>query len=53
MMGGAGYVAETSVIAPSILVDDLELEKEQEELPKPPVVPPPPLTDAPPPPPKH
>jgi hypothetical protein len=50
VMDGAGYVAETSIVAPSILVDDLELEKAQEELPKPPLVPPPPLRDAPPPP---
>ena len=43
VMDGSGYIAETSIVAPSILVDDLELEKEQEELPKPPIVPPPPL----------
>jgi len=40
---GAGYLAECSVIAPSILVDDLELERPQEELTRPPLVPPPPL----------
>jgi hypothetical protein len=43
VMDGSGYIAETSIVAPSILVDDLELEKAQEELPKPPIVPPPPL----------
>jgi len=43
VMGGAGFLAECSVIAPSILVDDLELEKPQEELTRPPLVPPPPL----------
>jgi len=43
LMGGAGFLAETSVIAPSILIDDLELEKPQEELTRPPLVPPPPL----------
>jgi hypothetical protein len=43
LMGGANFVAETSIIAPSILIDDLEMEKAQEQLPKPPIVPPPPL----------
>jgi predicted Zn-dependent protease len=41
MMGGGSYVAETSVIAPSVLIDDLELHPLEEELPKMPVVPPP------------
>jgi hypothetical protein len=40
---GASYLAECSVIAPSILVDDLELERPQEEQTRPPLVPPPPL----------
>ncbi len=40
---GASFLAECSVIAPSILVDDLELEPSQEELTRPPLVPPPPL----------
>jgi TldD protein len=39
-----GYVAPTSVIAPALLFEDLELEKIQGELPRPPIVPPPPLT---------
>jgi TldD protein len=43
LMDGGAFVAETSIVAPSILVDDLELEKAQEELPKPPIVPPPAL----------
>ncbi len=43
LMGGANFVAETSIVAPSILIDDLEMEKAQEQLPKPPIVPPPPL----------
>jgi TldD protein len=43
MIGGAAFVAEASVIAPSVLVDDLELEPIQEEWPKPPVAPAPPL----------
>lgn len=40
---GAGYLAECSVTAPPILVDDLELERPQDELTRPPLVPPPPL----------
>jgi hypothetical protein len=43
LMGGAGYVANAAVIAPSILIDDLELHPVEEELPKLPVVPPPDL----------
>jgi hypothetical protein len=43
MIGGAAFVAEASVIAPSVLVDDLELEPMQGEWPKPPVAPAPPL----------
>jgi TldD protein len=44
MIGGAAFVSEASVIAPSsVLIDDVELERIQEELPRPPVVPPPPL----------
>lgn len=39
LMGAGSYVAETSVIAPSILIDDLELHPMEEELPKLPVVP--------------
>lgn len=41
LMGGANFVSETSIVAPSILIDDLEMEAAQEQLPKPPVVPPP------------
>ena len=43
LIGGGGFTAETAVIAPSILVDDLELHPIEEELPKLPVVPPPTL----------
>jgi TldD protein len=43
-MQGTGYVAPTSVIGPSLLFEDLELERPQDEMPKLPVVPPPPLT---------
>jgi hypothetical protein len=41
---GSGYVAPSSVVAPSMLFEDLELERPQDDLPKPPVVPPPPLS---------
>ena len=44
LIGGAGFTAETCVVAPSILVDDLELHPAEEELPKLPVVPPPDMT---------
>lgn len=43
LIGGARFVAETSVIAPSVLVDDLDLRPIAEELPKLPIVPPPDL----------
>ena len=43
LMGGAGYVANAAVIAPSILIDDLDLHPLEEELPKLPVVPAPTL----------
>jgi hypothetical protein len=43
LMGGAGYVSNAAVIAPSILIDDLELHPVEEELPKLPVVPAPDL----------
>ncbi len=39
LIGGASYVAATSVIAPSVLVDDVELHPTEEELPKLPMVP--------------
>jgi predicted Zn-dependent protease len=45
-MSGTGYVAPTSVIAPSILLEDVELERPQDDLPKLPIVPPPPLSAA-------
>ena len=44
VMGGGNFVAETSVAAPSVLVDDVELEPMQPDYPRPPLVPPPPLT---------
>ena len=39
LMGAGGYVNESCVVAPSILIDDLELHKMDEELPKLPIVP--------------
>lgn len=42
LMGAGSYVAESAVVAPSVLIDDLELERMEEELTKPPIVPPPP-----------
>jgi predicted Zn-dependent protease len=36
-VGGGGYTAEVSVVAPSILIDDLELAKMEDELPKLPI----------------
>jgi hypothetical protein len=44
LMGGAGYIAPVSVIAPSLLFDEAELELPQDQVPRAPVVPPPPLT---------
>ncbi|MEO8131405.1 MAG: metallopeptidase TldD-related protein, partial [Bryobacteraceae bacterium] len=44
LMGAGGYVTAESVVAPSMLFDDLELEKPSDDQPKLPVVPPPPLT---------
>jgi len=44
-LNGAGsYVVGCSVIAPSILFEELELEPSVDDLPKPPVVPPPPVS---------
>jgi hypothetical protein len=39
IIGGGSFTAESTVIAPSILIDDLELHPTEEELPKLPVVP--------------
>ncbi|HLJ13091.1 MAG TPA: metallopeptidase TldD-related protein [Bryobacteraceae bacterium] len=44
MMGAGGYVAACTVVAPSVLFDELELERPREEQSKPPIVPPPALT---------
>jgi TldD protein len=39
--GVAGYIALTSVIAPGLLFDELEVDRLQDQLQKPPLVPPP------------
>ena len=44
LIGAYGYSTEAAVIAPSILIDDLELHPLEDELPKLPVVPAPTLT---------
>lgn len=44
LMGGSGYIANATVIAPSLLIDDLELHPLEDELPNLPVVPPPELS---------
>ncbi len=41
MMDAGGYITGVTVVAPSVLLDDLELELPREERPKLPVVPPP------------
>ncbi len=46
LIGGYGFTAEAAVVAPSILVDDLELHPAEEEQPKLPAVPAPDLTGA-------
>jgi len=43
LIGASSFTAETCVVAPSILIDDLELHPEEEELPKLPVAPAPEL----------
>ena len=41
LVGGANYTTEASVAAPSVLVDDLELSRTDDQQPKLPIVPPP------------
>jgi hypothetical protein len=43
LMGGASFVSEATAVAPSVLIDDVELEPAQDDLPKLPLVPAPPL----------
>jgi predicted Zn-dependent protease len=42
MLGSGGYLAATSVVSPALLLDEVEFDVPQEQLPKPPTVPPPP-----------
>ncbi len=44
ILAGGGFTAEVSVVAPSLIVDDLELRPVEEEMPKLPVVPAPEIT---------
>lgn len=46
LVGGASYVAPQSIVSPSLLFEDVDLERPQENLPKLPAVPPPALTAA-------
>src|SRR5258705_5004984 len=41
LMGSGGSIAQTSVVAPSVLIDDLEMERMEDDFPKIPIVPPP------------
>ena len=43
LAGGASYTTEACIVAPSIIIDDLELHPVEDELPKLPVVPAPEL----------
>lgn len=43
LSGAGNYVVGCSVVAPSLLFEELELEQSTDDLPKPPAVPPPPL----------
>ena len=45
LMGAGSYITNATVVAPGLLIDELELEPSQEELPKLPLVPPPPPTE--------
>jgi len=42
LITAGGYLAPTSVIAPGLLIDEIEFEIPQDQLPKTPVAPPPP-----------
>ncbi|HZU25518.1 MAG TPA: metallopeptidase TldD-related protein, partial [Bryobacteraceae bacterium] len=46
LMDASGFVAPTSVVAPAVLFDELELEPAREQTPRVPLVPPPPLQPA-------
>jgi hypothetical protein len=45
MIGAASFTAQAAVVAPSLLIDDLELHPMEDELPKLPVVPAPEITN--------
>jgi len=45
-MGAGSFVTSATVIAPSVLFDELEIEPIKQEMPKPPIVPPPALGGA-------
>lgn len=42
LMGAAGFVTNSTVVAPSVLFEEVELEQVLDEMPKPPIVPAPP-----------
>ncbi|MCS6951954.1 MAG: metallopeptidase TldD-related protein [Bryobacterales bacterium] len=44
LSGAGSFVAESAVVAPSVLFEELQLERAEEQLPNPPVVPPPSLS---------
>lgn len=41
LMGSGGSISQSCVVSPSVLIDDLEMERMEEEFPKIPIVPPP------------
>jgi len=41
LIGAGGFITETCVVAPSLLIDDVDLVKAEDQLPKLPIVPPP------------
>jgi hypothetical protein len=43
-MGAGSFVTTSSVIAPSVLFDEMEFEAVHEDVPQPPIVPAPPLS---------
>jgi len=45
LMGAGNFIVACSVVAPSVLFEELELEPGNEDRPKPPVVPPPPFAE--------
>jgi hypothetical protein len=47
LVGAGSFITTSSVIAPALLFEELELEPVQQETPKPPIVPPPPLAGQP------